>query len=167
MLNYTLAFDNMPAHSQNPLIQRRAIVQLFNKAASRAKRRRFLARFTGHSTQLHALKTQNSQADGQVLGIQSVSLDEIVGSEGRYHDFDNQFWPLKERNRDRWVNIAQAIRNKKSLPPVQLIYTDNGYFVRDGHHRISVARALGQATIEAEVISCKNWIMVLRLEIRD
>lgn len=153
MLNYTLAFDNAPAHAQNPLIQRRAIVQLFNKANSQAKRRRFLARFSSRSTQLKALQSQNNPADGQELGIQIVALDEIVGSEGRCHDFDNQFWPLKSHNCDRWVSIAQIMRRKKGLPPVQLIKTNDGYFVRDGHHRISVARALGQEAIEAEIVS--------------
>lgn len=153
MMQYTLAFDSPQAHANNPLALRRALVQMFNRAASQAKRRRFLARLTGRSTELQTLQSGNKHADGQILGLQIVSLDEIVGSEGRSHDFDNQFWPTQEHNCDRWVNIAQAMRSKKGLPPVQLIRTKNGYFVRDGHHRISVARALGQAAIEAEVIS--------------
>ena len=107
----------------------------------------------GRSTKLQELQSQSKRAKGQVLGVRIVFLDEIIGSEGRSHDFDNQFWPLREENRDRWVNIAQVMRRKKGLPPVQLIHTDSGYFVRDGHHRISVARALGQAAIEAEVVS--------------
>ncbi|MAU00488.1 MAG: hypothetical protein CL608_25375 [Anaerolineaceae bacterium] len=81
-----------------------------------------------------------------------------MGSKGRSHDFNNQFWPLREESRDRWVNIAQVMRSKKGLPPVQLIHTDAGYFVRDGHHRISAARALGQTAIEAEVVSYKNQV---------
>ena len=155
-MQYTLAFDSPQAHANNPLSQRRAIVQMFNRAASQAKRRHFLARLTGRSTELQALQSQNKLAEGQILGLQIVALDQIIGSEGRCHDFDNQFWPLREHNRDRWVNIAQAMRNRKGLPPVQLIQTPNGYYVRDGNHRISVARALGQAAIEAEVISYKN-----------
>ena len=155
-MQYTLAFDSPQAHTNNPLSQRRAIVQMFNRAVAQAKRRRLLARFTGRSTQLRTLQLQNKHAEGQMLGLQIVSLDQIVGSEGRCHDFDNQFWPLREHNRDRWVNIAQAMRNRKGLPPVQLIHTEDGYFVRDGNHRISVAKTLGQAAIEAEVISYKN-----------
>jgi hypothetical protein len=156
MMQYTLAFDSPQAHANNPLAQRRALVQMFNRATSQAKRRRFLARLTGRLTQLQTLQLQGMRAGGQIPGVEIVSLDEIVGSEGRSHDFDNHFWPLHEDNRDRWVNIAQVMSSKKGLPPVQLIHTDAGYFVRDGHHRISVARALGQAAIEAEVISYRN-----------
>ncbi len=153
MMQYSLAFDSPQARANNPLAQRRALVQMFNRATSQAKRRRFVARFTGRSTQLQTLHLQGKRAEGQILGVQIVSLDKIVGSEGRSHDFDNQFWPLREHNRDRWVNIAQVMNSKKGLPPVQLIHTKAGYFVRDGHHRLSVARAVGQAAIEAEVIS--------------
>lgn len=156
MMQYALAFDSPQAHTNNPLSQRRALIQMFNRAASQAKRRRFLARLLGRSTELQALQSLNKHANGQVLGVQIVSLGDIVGSEGRCHDFDNQFWPLQEHDRDRWVNIAQVMRSKKGLPPVQLIHTDAGYFVRDGNHRISVARALGQAAIEAEVICYRN-----------
>jgi hypothetical protein len=35
---------------------------------------------------------------------------------------------------------------------VELIQIGEVYFVQDGHHRISVARALGQRTIEAQVV---------------
>jgi len=155
-MQYSLAFDSPQAHMNNPLAQRRGLVQMFNRATAQAKRRRFFGRLTGRSTELQALQSQKKQAEGQILGVQIVALDEIVGSEGRSHDFDNQFWPLRGDNLDRWVNIAQVMKSKKGLPPVQLIQTPNGYYVRDGNHRISVARALGQAAIEAEVISYRN-----------
>lgn len=100
-MQYTLAFDSPQAHANNPLLQRRAIVHMFNRAASQANRRRFLAWFTGRSTQLQTLPSLGKRAEGQILGVQIVSLDEIVGSEGRSHDFDNQFWPLREESCDR------------------------------------------------------------------
>jgi hypothetical protein len=49
--------------------------------------------------------------------------------------------------------------SKKGLPPVQIIQTYEGYFVRDGYHRISVARALGQAAIEAEAVFYRNQLL--------
>jgi hypothetical protein len=85
-------------------------------------------------------------------GFQMVSIDRIRGSEGRVHDFDCNFDPLKDHNRERWLGIAEARDQGKALPPVALIQVGDLYFVRDGHHRISVARARGQLEIEATVI---------------
>jgi len=86
-------------------------------------------------------------------GIQAVSLDQIRGSDGRCHDFDAAFYPRRHHNRGRWLNVAIARQMGVALPPVCLVQVDDVYFVRDGHHRISVARALGQKSIEAEVVT--------------
>jgi hypothetical protein len=85
-------------------------------------------------------------------GLETVTIDEIKGSEGRTEDFDRAFFPLHERNRQRWVNIARQRLGGAGLPPVELVHMEDAYFVRDGHHRISVARALGEKFIDAEVI---------------
>jgi hypothetical protein len=85
-------------------------------------------------------------------GIQTVPLSQIRGSEGRSDDFDRDFYPLQDHNKERWLNIAAARRRGKALPPVELIQVEDIYFVLDGHHRISVARALGQPDIEASVM---------------
>lgn len=84
-------------------------------------------------------------------GIMSVSIDNILGSEGRANDFDSNFTPLHRYMRNRWLNVAAALLVGKSLPPVELIQLGEIYFVRDGHHRISVAKAFGQKDIDAEV----------------
>ena len=84
-------------------------------------------------------------------GIKSVSIEEIVGSEGKSEDFDRSFNPRQDRTRTRWLNIAKARLADRELPPVELIQVGDSYFVRDGHHRISVARALGENYIDAEV----------------
>ena len=86
-------------------------------------------------------------------GIQIVPIDQIRGSEGRSRDFDCAFYPVQDHNRERWLGVAMARQEEKSLPPVELIQVGDIYFVRDGHHRISVARALGQPVIEAEVLA--------------
>ncbi len=139
--------------SQDPLSDRKAAVTAFNRARKKASRRALLARLTRRSRQLqqYGAKSRPSGQQG-AHGIQSVALDEVIGSEGRSRDFDAQFWPLKEHNRDRWVNIAVAMASGKPLPPVQLVQTAGGYIVRDGHHRLSVARAFGRAVIEAEIV---------------
>jgi hypothetical protein len=92
--------------------------------------------------------TVSSSSDA---GIQAVPIDHIRGSEGRSKDFDRDFNPLQEHTRMRWLSIAAARKAGKSLPPVSLIQVGDVYFVRDGHHRISVARALGQCDVEAQV----------------
>lgn len=85
-------------------------------------------------------------------GIKPVSIDKICGSLGRSTDFDKQFHPLSDRIQDRWVNIAMARGQNLPLAPVELIQIGERYFVKDGHHRISVARARGETVIDAEII---------------
>jgi hypothetical protein len=80
-----------------------------------------------------------------------VPIEQIRGSEGRSNDFDRDFHPLQEHCMSRWLRVAKARDQDKVLPPVVLVQVGDVYFVRDGHHRISVASALGQLDIEAEV----------------
>ncbi|MBI5950288.1 MAG: hypothetical protein HY865_01410 [Chloroflexi bacterium] len=84
-------------------------------------------------------------------GIKPVSIDKICGTLGRSADFDSHFLPLSDRIRDRWVGVATARILNLPLAPVTLIQIGDCYFVVDGHHRISVARALGESAIDAEV----------------
>jgi hypothetical protein len=84
-------------------------------------------------------------------GTRAVPLIQIRGSEGRCNDFDRDFNPLQSHTRERWLSIAAARELGTSMPPVELVKVGDAYFVRDGHHRISVGRALGQRDIEAEV----------------
>ena len=84
-------------------------------------------------------------------GVQVVSISQIKGSEGRVDEFDAAFHPLQTYTESRWRSIALAWLDGRQLPPVELIRVDDLYFVRDGHHRISVARAMGQREIDAVV----------------
>jgi hypothetical protein len=85
------------------------------------------------------------------LGLQVVQISAIVGTVDRERDFDRHFRPTSGRVRSRWEQIAAAIRRGEALPPVDLIKVGEIYFVRDGHHRVSVAAALGHADIDAYV----------------
>jgi uncharacterized protein (DUF1015 family) len=80
-----------------------------------------------------------------------VPIAKIQGSEGRCQDFDSAFHPTHNHTEERWVSIATAEKLEVSLPPVELIQVGEIYYVRDGHHRISVAKSLGQMVIEAQV----------------
>ena len=85
------------------------------------------------------------------LGLNVVPIDAIVGSVDRGRDFDRRFRPTSGRARARWEQIATAMRRGDALPPVDLYKIGEIYFVRDGHHRVSVACALGHKEIDAYV----------------
>ena len=85
------------------------------------------------------------------LGLQVVPLEKIVGSVDRTVDFDRGLRPTSARLRSRWERINAAQRRGEALPPVSLYKIGDLYFVRDGHHRVSVARARGAATIDATI----------------
>jgi len=85
------------------------------------------------------------------LGLQIIPVDRIVGSVDKVRDFDPKFRPRSGRNRQRWERIAEAARRGESLPPIDAYQIGDLYFVRDGHHRVSVHRALELPTIEADV----------------
>jgi hypothetical protein len=127
---------------------------LFAQARKRARRGQFWSRLTGRSRgmldlkQVRAACTIEAESDG---GIRTVPLSQIRGSEGRSRYFDCDLNPLYDRARGRWIGIARARQQDKVLPLVVLVQVGDVYFVRDGHHRISVARALGQIDIEARV----------------
>jgi dienelactone hydrolase len=83
-------------------------------------------------------------------GLQQVPVDQIVGSVGRYHDFTRTFLPLIESDSYRWQRVAD-LQAEMGLPPIELYKVGDAYFVKDGNHRVSVARQFGMHTIEAYV----------------
>ncbi len=92
------------------------------------------------------------------LGLQVVALDTIVGTTDRLTGFDRKFRPTSSRVRPRWERIAAAMRRGESLPPVSLYRVGEAHFVRDGHHRVSVARALGWRDIDAYVTEIRTRV---------
>lgn len=92
-------------------------------------------------------------------GVRPVRVDQIVGSATlRYHDFDRAFLPLQTRTKSRWTHVDAAYYDEVELPPVNLYQVGQVYFVRDGHHRVSVAREKGQEFIDAEVIEMQTGV---------
>jgi hypothetical protein len=85
------------------------------------------------------------------LDLQDVPLDRIVGSVGRYQDFTRAFFPRGDHLRGRWEKIEQLVATGRGLPPVELYKVGDVFFVRDGNHRVSVARHRGVTSIEAMV----------------
>lgn len=98
---------------------------------------------------------------GQVYrGMQAVPVDKIIGSVGRYRDFDRVFLPTQDRTADRWRSIARAHYDDVSLPPVKLYKIGDAYFVLDGNHRVSVARERGVEFVDGEVIEAGTRVPV-------
>jgi hypothetical protein len=85
------------------------------------------------------------------LGHRVIAVDAVVGSVDKVRDFDPRFRPRSGGSRQRWERIAEAARRGEPLPPIDVYQVGEMYFVRDGHHRLSVYRALGIPTIEADV----------------
>lgn len=85
------------------------------------------------------------------LGIQDVPLDQIVGSVGRYRDFTATFLPKSNKMKERWSRVYAVAHSLEGPPPIELYKVGDAYFVRDGNHRVSVARQVGAQSIEAHV----------------
>ena len=148
-----LGFFNRCHHqNENADLVYRA-VRLFNAALSRgrfARIKRLVTRKSGQLLDLNHLYSNRMRAQ-YYGGIRPVGLKKIKGSLGRTGDFDCDFNPLDSRLRSRWQSIAMACLHSTGLKPVELIQVGDCYYVVDGHHRISVARALGRCAVDAEV----------------
>jgi hypothetical protein len=126
---------------------------------SRARRRQLLARLAGRLRRepddvnvilpfdevVGALGMRGERR----LGLKTIPLDSIVGTVDRSREFDRSFRPTSRRVRRRWEGIAEAVRRGQSMPPIDIYKIGDLYFVRDGHHRVSVARSLGLDKIDA------------------
>jgi len=130
-------------------------MNLFRAASGRAFVHRmwaFITRRPGRLLDLEQVTRCSVVQGSHSLGTHPVDIHQIRGTLGRTQDFDDQFNPLKERVNDRWKRVALAFLRGEALPAVELVEVDGVYFVRDGHHRISVARAMGREYIDAEVV---------------
>ncbi len=92
--------------------------------------------------------------------METVPLKKIVGSEGRYQDFDREFLPLRGDSEGRWENLDAAFQRMENVPPIELYKVGEVYFVRDGNHRVSVARRAGAEFIDANVVECPSRVQL-------
>jgi hypothetical protein len=92
------------------------------------------------------------RVEERYVGLMTIELDSVLGTVDRGRGFDRQFRPTTARVRARWERIANAARRGESLPPISVYRIGEVHFVRDGHHRVSVARALGRSSIDAYVV---------------
>ncbi len=91
-------------------------------------------------------------------GMQTIPVKKIIGSENRYHDFSSAFFPRNNSLQHRWESIDAAHLENTILPPISVYRIGDYYFVRDGNHRVSVARSVGQEFIDADVVELSSRI---------
>jgi len=140
-----------------------------DKDFSRARRRAFLRRIGSYlrndpaSNQLLSfdeVKSALGAVEQVYLGMRTVEVAKIVGSVGRHRDFDRAFLPSKGDLGVRWKRIDEMMHRAEELPPVSLYKIGDAYFVRDGNHRVSVARQQGVEMIDAEVIELRSRVSI-------
>lgn len=132
------------------------VSQLYDLVSNQPWISRLWSMWNGRSSRLLELTTVQAncpQIEQRYEGVKKVPLGQIRGSSGhgRSRDFDADFRPLNSHSRSRWLSVATAWQLGTRLPPVSLVQVGDIYFVEDGHHRISVAKALGLEEIEATV----------------
>ena len=98
------------------------------------------------------------------IGMKVIPIDKIIGSEGRYKDFDNRFFPKSTHLKNRWHHVDEAAIKDITLPPIKVYELAGLYFVRDGNHRVSVAKARGTEFIDAEVVSLQSEIKLKKAD---
>ena len=126
----------------------------FNSARTKAFLRAIFGVISGHKNKLMAWDEVKDKLGLRGLvsrGMQTVAIDKIAGSVGRYLDFDDAFLPKNNALANRWRSIDRAFYEDVNLPPIKLYKVGDVYFVLDGNHRVSVLREHGATYIDAEV----------------
>ena len=140
-----------------------------DKDFTRARRRAFLRRIgaflrrdpgSNRLLSFDEVKSALGAVEQVYLDMRTVPVEKIVGSVGRHRDFDRAFLPSTGDLEERWKRIDQMMHRAEELPPVSLYKIGDAYFVRDGNHRISVARQLGVEMIDAEVIELRSRVPI-------
>jgi nucleotide-binding universal stress UspA family protein len=138
-----------------------AAIDDFHKARSLAALKEILARITGESTQLLSFDEvrQKLKVKGSYeKGLRDIPLDAIVGSVGRYNDFTRDFLPKQDVDEKRWARVKVAATGLVGLDPIEVYQIGDVYFVKDGNHRVSVARQLGATHIQAYVTEIRTRV---------
>ena len=136
-------------------------VRDFDRARKQAAMRQFFARVRRRSDDLLSYDEVHDQlgATGAIeRGVQEIPLKSIVGSVGRYQDFTRDFLPKRDSDEERWVGVKTAIDQMKGMPPIEVYQINEAYFVKDGNHRVSIARQLGVDSITAYVTEVETRV---------
>ena len=124
----------------------------FSALRTRALRTKLWNKLMGKNTGLARFPEGTFQTglNRKMLGLSDIPVEKIGGTLYRHSDFDSEFRPLKKHLRDRWVNIY-LLHASQGWPPILVHKVGDLYYVEDGHHRVSVAHALGIVFIQAMI----------------
>ncbi len=122
------------------------------KAQNKSQVRRNHSARGDHVKSFRADQAAEEARDTRVLGLRTIPLQRIVGSVGRYQDFDGRFRFKKNIHSERFTNIKAAIRSGKPLPPVKLYKIMDDYYVLDGNHRVAAAKEFNWDSIQAHIV---------------
>ena len=139
----------------------RAAVLDFRRARRQADLETIRAKLRGKPAELLPFEEVSKQLkahDSATRGLQEIPLEAIVGSVGRYADFSRGFLPRRNSNEERWARVREAMITGVPLPAIEVYQLGGVYFVRDGNHRVSVARQLGATSIQAYVTEAQTKI---------
>jgi hypothetical protein len=141
-MNIYPSYTNLRSHLSNQFFTLR----------TNARRDALWAKLMGRSTKLAVFPEEapEKSPNRKFLGLQEIPVHAIVGTISRKSDFDHQFRPLNIYLRERWVE-AHIVLEREGWSPILLHKVGNQYYVEDGHHRVSVAQALGITFIQAKV----------------
>lgn len=145
MINETLILKSTSTEQPLKIFREMIMHGFLYRLWAKMTRRSFNLLVLGEALRNHPVEASH------YAGLKTVHNDPIRNTQNKAGEFDAKFNPTQERSRARGMNIALEKLHGHDLPPVDLIQVDGIYYVRDGHHRISVSRAMGQAYIDAEV----------------
>jgi nucleotide-binding universal stress UspA family protein len=139
----------------------RAALSDFERARRQAAIQQTLARLRGESADLltyDEVRKQLKVTGISEKGIREIPVDAIVGSVGRSGDYTRNFMPKQDSDEHRWAMVKTAFLGQMGVPPIEVYQIGEAYFVKDGNHRVSVARQLEIPTIEAYVTEVRTRV---------
>jgi nucleotide-binding universal stress UspA family protein len=133
----------------------------FRYARRRAAMEQVIARLRGKTADLlsyEEVREKLRATESAKQELRDIPLDAIVGSVGRYADFTRRFLPRKDSDEGRWARVKLAVTDLRGVPPIEVYQVGEAYFVRDGNHRVSIARELDASHIQAYVTPVESKV---------
>ena len=147
--------------SEGTMADKLTVIDDFTRARRKARMDKVLSTFRWNNPELlsfyEVTKLVKPESESY-RGMQTIPVKNIIGSESRYHDFSSAFFPKNNALKLRWENVDAARLDDVTLPPISVYKLGEWYFVRDGNHRVSVAKSNGQEFIDAEVVELTSKI---------
>ena len=138
----------------------------YRKARRSAAFQEVLARIRGNPEDLVLLSYEDVRKQLQAIEksteqLAEIPLDKIVGSVGRYHDFTRRYLPKSSIDQSRWARVMANTKGLSGLPPIDVYKIGEVYFVKDGNHRVSVARQMGNTSIQAYITDVESKVNII------